>query len=156
MPTAAVEVRDGMVWVAARTRYPDGEAHWRNRLRAGLEHTLSLVIAKAVLGRLAEGAEPRDFVREAVLFGVRHRDGWGTGLTILTALANLLPFLPEEETFLALYQGLSQVATDCDEVPARRDRPHRCPQPGKTRCGWQAGCGTGPGSATATAPSARC
>jgi nitrite reductase/ring-hydroxylating ferredoxin subunit len=46
IPTAAVELRDGAVWVAPETRFTDGEAHWRNRLREGLEHDIGLVIAK--------------------------------------------------------------------------------------------------------------
>src|SRR5215203_3078292 len=33
IPTAAVELRDGTVWVAPEIRFADGEAHWRNRLR---------------------------------------------------------------------------------------------------------------------------
>ena len=44
-------------------------------------------------------------MRQAALFGARNRDGWGIGLTILTALGNLLPLLPEEETHLALFHG---------------------------------------------------
>jgi nitrite reductase/ring-hydroxylating ferredoxin subunit len=39
VPTAAVEVRDGVVGVGPHTRYTDGDAHWRNRLREGLEPT---------------------------------------------------------------------------------------------------------------------
>jgi hypothetical protein len=61
-------------------------------------------------------------VRDAVLFGAHNRDGWGIGLTILTALAKLIPSLPEEETYLALYKGMSRVARDCDGAPPRRDR----------------------------------
>jgi nitrite reductase/ring-hydroxylating ferredoxin subunit len=122
IPTAAVELRDGAVWVAPETRFTDGEAHWRNRLREGLEHDLGLVIAKAILGRISEGADPRTLVRETVLFGARNRDDWGTGLTVLTALANLLPMLPPEQTYLALYQGIRRVARDCDGQSARRDR----------------------------------
>src|SRR5436189_1133150 len=41
LPTAEVQVRGGEVWVAAELRYADGEAHWKNRLLAGLEHNLS-------------------------------------------------------------------------------------------------------------------
>jgi hypothetical protein len=41
---------------------------------------------------------PVDVVRQAALFGTRNRDGWDTGLTILTALGQLRPFLSEEET----------------------------------------------------------
>ena len=122
LPTAEVQVRDGEVWVAAEPRYADGEAHWKNRLRAGLEHNLELVIAKAILGVRAQGVESRELLREAALFGVRHREEWGTGLTVLAALANVIRGLPDEETYLALYKGLRSVAQDCDGQPARHAR----------------------------------
>src|SRR5687767_8524993 len=109
---AAVRIEDGEVWVAPEAHYPDGAAHWRNRLAAGMEHNIALVIAKAVLGRLGEGAPPAELVREAALFGVARRDGWDTGLTILTALGNLLPLLPAEEAALALTKGIARVAAD--------------------------------------------
>jgi hypothetical protein len=63
-----------------------------------------------------------------VLFGARNRDGWGIGLTILTALAKLIPSLPEEETYLALYKGMSRVARDCDGSSPRRDRQPLAPR----------------------------
>jgi nitrite reductase/ring-hydroxylating ferredoxin subunit len=122
VPTAAVEVRDGVVWVYPQTRYTDGDAHWRNRVREGLEQNIGLVLAKAVMGLIGEGVDYRSLVRDAVLFGARNRDGWGIGLTILTALAKLIPSLPEEETYLALYKGISRVARDCDGAAPRRDR----------------------------------
>jgi nitrite reductase/ring-hydroxylating ferredoxin subunit len=120
VPTAAVEVRDGVVWVCPQTHYTDGDAHWRNRLREGLEQNIGLVLAKAVLGLIGDGVDYRALVREAVLFGTRNRNGWGIGLTILTALAKLIPSLPEEETYLALYKGISRVARDCDGAAPRR------------------------------------
>jgi nitrite reductase/ring-hydroxylating ferredoxin subunit len=123
VPTAPVELRDdGVVWVYGRTRYADGEGHWRNRLREGLQHDIGLVLAKAVLGLCGEGADYRSLVRDAVIFGSRHRDGWGVGLTIVTALANLIPSLPDEEKYLGLFHGLRRVARDCDGEPPRRDR----------------------------------
>jgi nitrite reductase/ring-hydroxylating ferredoxin subunit len=122
VPTAAVEVRDGVVWVCPHTRYADGDAHWRNRLREGLEQNIDLILAKAVLGLIGEDVDYRALVRDAVLFGARNRDGWGIGLTILTALAKLIPSLPEEETYLVLYKGISRVARDCDGTAPRRDR----------------------------------
>jgi nitrite reductase/ring-hydroxylating ferredoxin subunit len=128
VPTAAVEIRDGVVWVCPQTRYTDGEAHWRNRLREGLEQDIGLVLAKAVLGLIGEGVDYRALVRDAVLFGARNRDGWGIGLTILTALAKLIPSLPEEETYLALYKGISRVARDCDGAAPRRDRQPLAPR----------------------------
>jgi nitrite reductase/ring-hydroxylating ferredoxin subunit len=123
VPTAAVELRDdGTVWICRRTRYADGDDHWRNRLREGLQHNIGLVLAKAVLGLRGDQADYRALVRDAVLFGVRHRDGWGVGQTIVTALGNLIPSLPDEETYLALFHGLRRVASDCDGMPPRRDR----------------------------------
>lgn len=120
VPTADVELRDSEVWVTTRTRYADGDAHWRNRMRQGMEHNIGLVIAKAVFGLIGERVDPRSLVRDAVVFGTRHRDGWGAGLTVLTALGNLLPLLPNDDLCLALFQGIRRVANDCDgAVPPR-------------------------------------
>jgi hypothetical protein len=115
-------VRDLEVWVKPTFGYADPAAHWRRRLHDGLAHDLGLVIAKAVHGQLATGAPPADAVRQIVLFGARNRDGWGVGLTILTALANLLPVLPEEQTYLALFHGARHVAADCDGQAPRQER----------------------------------
>ena len=102
--------------------HADPAAHWRRRLADGLAHDLGLVIAKAVHGQLAAGVPPADIVRQVALFGAQNRDGWGVGLTILTALANLLPVLPEEEAYLALFHGARRVAADCDGEAPRRER----------------------------------
>jgi hypothetical protein len=75
-----------------------------------------------VHGQLAAGVPPGDVVRQVALFGAQNRDGWGVGLTILTALANLLPVLPEEEAYLALFHGARRVAADCDGEAPRRER----------------------------------
>jgi nitrite reductase/ring-hydroxylating ferredoxin subunit len=121
VPTCPAEVRDGEVWVRPTFGYGDPAAHWRQRLDDGLAHVLGLVIAKAVHGQLAAGVPPSDVVRQVALFGIENRDGWGVGLTILVALGNLLPILPEEETYLALFHGARRVAADCDgEAPRRR------------------------------------
>ncbi len=96
--------------------------HWRQRLNDGLAHDIGLVIAKAVQGQLAAGVPKADVVRQAALFGAQNRDGWGVGLTILTALGNLMPALPEDETYLALFHGARRVASDCDGQPPRRER----------------------------------
>ena len=122
VPTSAVEVRNGDVWVRTSFGCADPAEHWRGRLGDGLDHNIGLVIAKAVQGRLAAGASPLDIVRQAALFGAENRDGWGVGLTILTALANLLPMLRSEETYLALFHGARRVAADCDGEASRRPR----------------------------------
>jgi nitrite reductase/ring-hydroxylating ferredoxin subunit len=122
VPICPVEVRNGDVWVKVTFGHADPAAHWHQRLAAGLEHDLGLVIAKAVHGQLAAGVPPGDIVRQVALFGAQNRDGWDVGLTILTTLANLLPALPEEESYLALFHGARRVAADCDGQAPRRDR----------------------------------
>ena len=122
VPVYLVEVRDGEVWVKTEFAHADPARHWEQRLADGLAHDLSLVIAKAVQGQLAAEVPRADIVRQVALFGARNRDGWGVGLTILTALANLLPVLPEEEAYLALFHGGRHVAADCDGAVPRRER----------------------------------
>ena len=108
-----VEVIDGEVWIDLRSDR-DELAHHRRRLRDGLERNLSLVIAKAVIGLLEAGADPREPFRIGLEFGVRYlADGWGQGLTVLTCMMNLLPRLPREQHARALFHGLANVASDC-------------------------------------------
>jgi nitrite reductase/ring-hydroxylating ferredoxin subunit len=138
VPTCPVEIRaGGEIWVKPVFGYTDPLEHWRQRLEDGLGHNLGLVIAKAVHGQLAAGQPPSDVVRQAALFGTRNRDGWDTGLTILTALGQLLPVLSEDETHLALFHGARRVAADCDGAAPRRDRAPLTSQPNlATLKGW--------------------
>src|SRR5438128_2164065 len=129
VPTCPVEVRNGDVWVKTTFGHTDPAAHWRQRLADGLAHDLGLVIAKAVHAQLAADVPRADIVRQGALFGAQNRDGWGVGLTILTALANLLPMLPEEEAYLALFHGARRVAADCDGEAPRRERAPLGSQP---------------------------
>jgi nitrite reductase/ring-hydroxylating ferredoxin subunit len=124
VPSFAVELRDGDVWVRTTSGHPDPAAHWRQRLADGLAHDLGLVIAKAVHGQLAAEVPVHNIVQQVALFGAHNRDGWGVGLTILTALVNLLPLLPEDDAYLALFQGARRVAADCEgEAPRRKRAP---------------------------------
>ena len=122
VPICPVEVRNGNVWVKTTFGHVDPVAHWRARLENGLNHSIGLVIAKAVHGQLAVHAPQADIVRQVALFGAQNRDGWGVGLTILTALGNLLPALSEEDGYLALFHGARRVAEDCDGEGPRRER----------------------------------
>jgi nitrite reductase/ring-hydroxylating ferredoxin subunit len=124
VPKFPVELRDGEVWVKTTVGHADPAAHWRQRLADGLVHDLGLVIAKSVHGQLGTNVSTANIVRQVALFGAQNRDGWGVGLTILTALANLLPMLPEEDVYLALFQGARRVAMDCDgQAPRRESAP---------------------------------
>ena len=122
VPTCPVEVRDGEIWVKPDFTLSDPLTHWRRRLDDGMAHNLGLVIAKSVYGLRTAGAPPAEIIRQVALFGAHNRDGWNTGLTILTALGNLLPLLPEVETNLALFIGARRVAADCEDQPPRRAR----------------------------------
>ena len=121
-PVPSRSAPGGEIWVKPVFGYADPIKHWRQRLADGLAHNLSLVIAKAVQGQLMAGRPSSEMVRQAALFGTRNRDGWGTGLTILTALGELLSLLPDEERHLALFHGAERVAEDCDGATPRRDR----------------------------------
>ena len=116
-----VEIADGRVYVVVE---PDGNRvpHLQQRLTEGLEQGLTLIIAKAVLGLLEAGATPADIVATGLEFGTAYRrEGWGAGLTVLTAMANLLPHLAPDDRPLALVHGLAFVSRDT------RNRPPRFP-----------------------------
>jgi nitrite reductase/ring-hydroxylating ferredoxin subunit len=123
VPTCPVAIRaGGEIWVKPVFGDADPAGHWRRRLGDGLAHNLGLVIAKAVHGQLAAGEPAAAVLRQAALFGAANRDGWDTGMTILTALGALLPFLSQEDARLALFHGARRVAADCDGAAPRRDR----------------------------------
>ena len=114
-----VEVDDGDVWVVAEPADGRVDSH-RRRLAEGLEGGLTLVTAKAVLGLLEVGVPAAEIVRTGVEFGTGNRaEGWGSGLTVLVAMANLLPWLDADDRPLALVHGLAFVARDTRNHPPR-------------------------------------
>jgi nitrite reductase/ring-hydroxylating ferredoxin subunit len=117
-----VELAGGEVVVVVDEQ-TDGAAHHLHRLHEGLEQGLSLVMAKAVLGlfdTLGADQAVTAVVDAAVDFGVRYRQaGWGAGLTVLTAMAGVLPVLHPEDRALALVHGLSYVSRDTRGEPPR-------------------------------------
>jgi nitrite reductase/ring-hydroxylating ferredoxin subunit len=105
-------VRDGRVYVRPRDG-GDPVVHLQARLRDGLEDDISLVVAKSVLGLLEHDAAAADIVRTGIDFGTAYRaSGWGAGLTVLVAMANLFPHLDPDDRALALVHGLGFVARD--------------------------------------------
>ena len=110
-----VEVEDGQVYVVLREN-TDPVAHHLRRLEEGLEHGLTLVSAKSVLALLELLGEDEGTIavlRAGAEFGLRNREaGWGTGLTVLAAMANVLPHLEPQVRALALVHGLAFVSED--------------------------------------------
>ncbi len=123
VPSFPIEVRDGEVFVLVPTFEIERiRTHWLRRLREGIEHGLDLIIAKAVIHLLHSGVDYRELVRIGADLGTRFRNSWASGMTILTAMANLVPLLPAEEAMRAIYHGLSHVANDIQGQSTRRER----------------------------------
>ncbi|MEY7851827.1 Rieske (2Fe-2S) protein [Natrarchaeobius sp. A-rgal3] len=125
VPTYPVEIRDGTVYVnpnPPRELPPD--EHWADRLESGLEENLRLVVAKSTIGLLDAGVDYRDPVETALSFGTRYNEsGWGSGLTILGCMANVIDDLEPEDRKRALYTGVRHVADGCAGEPVNFDQP---------------------------------
>jgi nitrite reductase/ring-hydroxylating ferredoxin subunit len=122
--TFPVDVRDGAVYVD-----PDPEpdippaTRWRNRLVDGMQETLPLVVAKAIIHLDALGDGFAIPLETAVEFGTTYRaDGWGRGLTTLAAMANLHGRVDHSEKLRAICVGVGEVAEDCAGEPPRFDQ----------------------------------
>lgn len=112
-------IDNGRVLVWAR-HLPDPEVRLQRRLQDGLEDGLDLVIAKAVLGLLAADVAPERLVRNGLEFGAMNRQaGWSAGMTVLVAMANLLPHLRAEDRASALVHGLTFVSAETRGNPPR-------------------------------------
>ena len=115
------EVRDGRVWLDPTPIEEERLTHWLRKLEEGLKQNIRLVMAKSVIGLNSIGA-PKEILTNAALFGIQNRsDGWTAGLSILTAMANVAPFLNEEDRPLALYHGVIHVANDSANEPPNFD-----------------------------------
>jgi nitrite reductase/ring-hydroxylating ferredoxin subunit len=118
-------IEDGRVYVRPE---PDSdrppEERWRDRLEAGLEENLRLVIAKAVVGLDSAGVPETEPLERGLTFGAEYREsGWSSGLTILAAMGNVLPTLAGHDSRRALYTGLRHVASDCAGEPPNFSQP---------------------------------
>ncbi|HKA03939.1 MAG TPA: Rieske 2Fe-2S domain-containing protein [Acidimicrobiales bacterium] len=113
-----VTVHAGDVWVRRRA-VADPEGRLRHRLAEGLEHGITLVTAKATLGLLDIDPSGSSVVATALEHGTTYRaEGWGSGLTVLSAMANVLPHLDPDDRALALVHALTFVSRDtCGHAP---------------------------------------
>lgn len=110
VPAYDVKVESDEVWVSSKPRDIGNAEKLKHRLREGLEQNIGIVIAKAVIGLVESGVPADEIVRIGVTFGTSQGNGWGAGLTVLTAMRNVLPRLDKTGQILALYHGLVQVA----------------------------------------------
>ncbi len=121
VPSYEVDLEGDGVFVIVAPR-PDETARLRRRLEEGLEQGITLVIAKSVIGLLSAGVAAEEIVAIGVEFGTRYRGpGWGTGLTVLVAMANIVGHLDPADRALALVHGLEAVSDDTGEgLPGSR------------------------------------
>ena len=119
--TYPVTVRENAVYVDLRETQSVDERYEQElpRLEKALEQGIALNQAKAVLalGDLKPADAAKQIVATTADFGLRRGSGrnpggWGDGLTILTAMANLQPLLFAEDRPLSLYHGTRRVSTD--------------------------------------------
>lgn len=114
-----VKVEGGDILIDLAT-HGDSRRHRIDRLRDGIERNIPLVIGKSVIALLDDAGDARESFRIGLEFGTRYRrDGWGSGLTILTCMMNLLESLRPEDRARAMFHGLSAVANDSDGHPPR-------------------------------------
>lgn len=128
-----VRVENGEVWVDLAPPAQPATARCRARLADGLKQNLRLIIAKSVIGLQAAGAPDKIALEVGADYGTRYaRSGWASGLTILTAMGNILPQLNPDDRPRALYQGLTHVANNVagqspafllDPLPSKETRP---------------------------------
>ncbi|MBM3939671.1 MAG: Rieske 2Fe-2S domain-containing protein [SAR202 cluster bacterium] len=139
VPTFGVRVVNGDVYVQVQPRAGDQAAEWERRLDEGLAHGIRLVIARSVIGLMNAGRDYRRPVTLGAEFAAaRASNGWTNAMTILTAAANILPRLFEDDRPRALFAGLLHVAQDAAGAPARVPVPPLNPAVARTDrlAGW--------------------
>jgi len=99
-------------------------------LQSGLKQNIQLTIAKAVIAILeknktrthSNGSGLGKVICMGLDFGSHYKQsGWGQGLTILTCMMNIMPYIDIGDKPHALYHGLCAVAQDCAGMPPRFD-----------------------------------
>ncbi|KOR89232.1 Rieske (2Fe-2S) protein [Paenibacillus solani] len=113
VPVHDVTIQNGLVWVNPNSRNSYQVQQYKDRLLNGLKQNIGLVIAKAIVGLMEAGVPETEIAAIGIEFGVKQRrQGWGSGLTILAAMANVLPKLDKQGRILALFQGLLHTARE--------------------------------------------
>ena len=120
VPTYPVKLEAGEIYVNPKPLTKGQTERHFQRLHEGMEQNLALVIAKSVVALVEAGVPDAQIARVGLEYGTTYRSGgWGSGLTILAAMVNILPKLEHYNRILALYHGLRRVAADCSGRPPR-------------------------------------
>jgi hypothetical protein len=123
-----VEIRnENEVWVDISSMQSRGIDNYEMLLQKGLSQNIQLIIVKAVIAIFEQNQIRNDsgIVKAFCMgldFGSHYRkSGWGQGLTILTCMMNIMPYIDRDDKTRALYHGLCAVAQDCADMPPRFD-----------------------------------
>jgi nitrite reductase/ring-hydroxylating ferredoxin subunit len=130
VPSYPVEIRNETeVWLdISSLSSRDDSSYYQMLLRNGLKQNIQLIIAKAVIAireeyQSGDDSTDSDHVKPLYIgldFGTHYKQsGWGQGLTILTCMMNIMPYLDGEDRPHALYHGLCAVAQDCASMAPR-------------------------------------
>ncbi|MCJ8330757.1 MAG: Rieske 2Fe-2S domain-containing protein [Lentisphaeria bacterium] len=107
-----VEIRDGEIFLDVSVP-EDRLVQSRKRLIEGMERNISLVISKSIIRLLDWGEDPTDIAKQGLAYGSIWGNSYSQGMTILTCMTNLLPYLNDKDKAKALFHGLSAIAGDC-------------------------------------------
>ena len=118
-PAFAVRLKGDDIWISRRPIQQADSSFYFARLRRGMEQNIGLVQAKSILALLARGEPLRGVVREIARFGAHYHRVWKDGMTTLTAVARLSPWLSETTLIYALGLAARRVAENCAGEPVR-------------------------------------
>ena len=122
VPAYQVKVVDNDIYIAKKANEEPTKKYYLNRLKRGLEQNIALVQAKSIIGLLESGVDYREIIRQIAFFGAANHDNWQDGMTSLSAVANLWPFLSKDTQVYALALASRRLAANCAGMPARRER----------------------------------
>jgi len=118
-PAFDVRVSGDDIWVSRHPRQQADSQFYFTRLQRGMEQNIGLVQAKNIVALLAGGEPAHRIVREIARFGAHNHRVWKDGMTTLTAVARLSPWLRETTLVYALTLAARKVAANCDGQPVR-------------------------------------
>ena len=118
-PVFKVCVEGDDIWISKVPVQRADAAFHSARLRRGLEENLGLVQAKSIVALLAEREGAKGVIWEIAKFGARSHPVWGDGMTMLSLVARLGPYLGETTLVYALAAAARRVAGNCAGQPMR-------------------------------------
>ncbi len=122
IPSYDVKVEGGGVFISDTPRRKPTASYFRERLEQGLEQNISITLYKSIIGLLQSETSHLEIAKQIAEFGSRNHETWSDGMTTLAMTVNLWSDLKESTRLRALCKAAKQVASNCENRPARRER----------------------------------